>query len=97
LHTLLIKETNRLQALKTEIEKFGAKVYIDKDSINISKSQNLKDNVKIDTYEDHRMAMSFAPLSLVTNIQINNAEVVAKSYPDYWADLKKIGIKINKV
>ena len=48
MHTLLIKETNRLQALKTEIEKFGAKVYIDKDSINISKSQNLKDNVKIE-------------------------------------------------
>jgi 3-phosphoshikimate 1-carboxyvinyltransferase len=43
------------------------------------------------------MAMSFAPLSLVTNIQINNAEVVAKSYPNYWTDLKKIGIKINKV
>ena len=97
LHTLLIKETNRLQALKIEIEKLGAKVYIDKDSISISNSQNLKANVEIETYDDHRMAMSFAPLSLVTNIQINNAEVVAKSYPNYWTDLKKIGIKINKV
>ena len=51
----------------------------------------------IDTYEDHRMAMAFAPLALkFSQIEINNPEVVSKSYPQYWEDLKKVGFEISE-
>ena len=85
LHTLKIKETNRLEALKIELNKLGAKVYITDEKIRIIPFQ-IKENVKIDTYNDHRMAMAFAPLSLCVPIIINNANVVSKSYPDFWKD-----------
>ena len=49
----------------------------------------------ISTYDDHRMAMAFAPLALKTNLFIDGSEVVSKSYPDFWKDLKRIGIKIK--
>ena len=96
LKTLLIKETNRLLALKNEIKKLGTKVTITDDSLSILYPNEIIDNVSIDTYQDHRMAMSFAPLSLLTNISINNPDVVSKSYPNFWNDLEKIGVKINK-
>ena len=95
LKTLLIKETNRLLALKNEIKKLGTKVTITDDSLSFSIPNKIIDNVSIDTYQDHRMAMSFAPLSLLTNISINNPDVVSKSYPNFWNDLEKIGVKIN--
>lgn len=95
LHTLKIKETDRLVALKTEIEKLGGKVSITDDSLNLSASEQINENVAISTYNDHRMAMAFAPLALKTNISINDANVVTKSYPDFWNDLKSIGFDIN--
>ena len=96
LKTLLIKETNRLLALKNEIKKLGTEVTITEDSLSFFIPNKIIDNVSIDTYQDHRMAMSFAPLSVLTNISINDADVVSKSYPKFWNDLEKIGVKINK-
>jgi 3-phosphoshikimate 1-carboxyvinyltransferase len=91
LHTLKIKETDRLEALKTELSKLGAIVSVTNDSLTIEKSNNLNSNISIATYQDHRMAMAFAPLALKAPIIIENAEVVSKSYPTFWEDLKSIG------
>ena len=97
LHTLKIKETDRLLALKKEIEKFDVDlVKITEESIQLRNSSNLKSEVCIDTYNDHRMAMSFAPLSIITPIIINNPEVVTKSYSKFWNDLELLGFNISK-
>ena len=96
LHTLKIKETDRLLALKTEIEKLGGQVIISDASLQLKETHEIKDNILIETYNDHRMAMAFAPLALKTEIIIEDAEVVSKSYPDFWKDLAAIGIAINK-
>lgn len=96
LHTLKIKETDRLEALKTEIEKFGTSVTITENSLQIQKVMPLKSKVRIDTYNDHRMAMAFAPLALKKKFIVNNAEVVSKSYPEFWKDLESIGFQIKK-
>ena len=90
LHTLKIKETDRLEALNTELLKLGATISVTNKSLTIEPSINLKKDVAIDTYNDHRMAMAFAPLALKTSIIINDAGVVSKSYPDFWNDLKKL-------
>jgi len=97
LHTLKIKETDRLIALKNEIEKFNVdKVEITENSITLENNSNLKHEVVIDTYNDHRMAMSFAPLSLLVPIKISNPEVVTKSYVNFWNDLESLGFNILK-
>ena len=93
LHTLKIKETDRLEALKKELSKLGAIVSITNDSLTIEKSNNLHSKVSITTYQDHRMAMAFATLALKVPIQIEDAEVVSKSYPTFWKDLKTVGFK----
>jgi len=95
LHTLKIKETDRLEALKIELEKLGATVSITEDSLHLKSSSTIKSNVSIDTYQDHRMAMAFAPLALKTSLKINETEVVSKSFPSFWTDLKSLGIQIN--
>ncbi len=95
LHTLKIKETDRLSALKNEIEKFHVdRVSISEDSIKLVNNSQLKPNVIIETYDDHRMAMSFAPLSLITPIKIVKPDVVTKSYRNFWSDLKSLGFDI---
>ncbi|NND79574.1 MAG: 3-phosphoshikimate 1-carboxyvinyltransferase, partial [Maribacter sp.] len=91
LHTLKIKETDRLEAMRKELTKFGAKVNITDEALSLAPISNFKSKVTIDTYNDHRMAMAFAPLALKTSFAINDAEVVSKSYPDFWKDLKKLG------
>jgi 3-phosphoshikimate 1-carboxyvinyltransferase len=90
LHTLKIKETDRLVALKTELEKLGAVVDITDDSLYLHPAKEIKSNIKIATYKDHRMAMAFAPLCLKAPIIIEEAEVVSKSYPTFWDDFNKI-------
>ena len=95
LHTLKIKETNRLTALKTKIEKLGGKVKITDRSLELLNTGKINENILIDTYNDHRMAMAFAPLGLRVPININNPKVVSKSYPDFWDDLQKIGFNQN--
>jgi len=95
LHTLKIKETDRLEALKNEIEKFGAKVEITELSLHLYPNDQLSNHPTVATYNDHRMAMAFAPLALKTNLQIEDANVVSKSYPNFWEDLKIIGFQIE--
>jgi 3-phosphoshikimate 1-carboxyvinyltransferase len=97
LHTLKIKETDRLEALKTELSKLGASISVTNESLTLAPSNKLNPNQNIVTYNDHRMAMAFAPLALKTNINIENAEVVSKSYPDFWNDLIKLGFEISEV
>ena len=95
LHTLKIKETDRLEALKTEIEKLGGQVKITNESLHLSPSKNIIENVVVSTYNDHRMAMAFAPLALKTPIEIEDYKVVSKSYPTFWDDLKQLGFQTN--
>lgn len=96
LHTLKIKETDRLLALKMELEKFGAKVILTENSLQMEPADQLPNGINIETYDDHRMAMSFAPLALKIPLVIKHAEVVAKSYPNFWDDLKTLGFQIEK-
>lgn len=96
LHTLKIKETDRIVALQTELEKLGAKVTVTDESLHLQTSNTIIPSVAIDTYNDHRMAMAFAPLVLKTDIIINDAEVVSKSYPDFWNDFKQLGCKLSE-
>jgi 3-phosphoshikimate 1-carboxyvinyltransferase len=95
LHTLKIKETDRLEALKNELTKLGAKISITNDALTIERSDSqIIESVSIATYQDHRMAMAFAPLALKVPVIITNAEVVSKSFPTFWDDLKAIGFKM---
>ena len=96
LHTLKIKETDRLVALQNELQKFGAEVDITEESLTLYKASQLRENVVIATYNDHRMAMAFAPLGLKTNLEIEDYMVVSKSYPTFWDDLKNLGFKFSK-
>ena len=96
LSTLKFKESDRIIALKTELEKMGAKLVITNNSIELKKSKPIPFEGVIKTYNDHRMAMSFSPLALVYNsIKIANPEVVSKSYPRFWKDLKSVGFSVN--
>ena len=124
LHTLKIKETDRLEALKTELTKLGAIILVTNDSLFLTSpplegcpkdgvvspmETHIKDGVvspqnestinmvDIDTYQDHRMAMAFAPLALKTSLIINEAEVVSKSFPTFWEDLKSIGFQFTEI
>ena len=101
LHTLKIKETDRIAALKTELEKFGILVQAGEDTMKIKeRARNnavANSSPPIATYEDHRMAMCFAPLAfLYPSITIEHPEVVNKSYPDFWTDLEKVGFVIEE-
>ena len=95
LKTLKIKETDRLLALKTELEKLGAHVAITDQSIEVFRSKKIIENSTIETYQDHRMAMAFAPLVFKVPINILDPNVVTKSYATFWEDLVKIGIEVQ--
>jgi len=95
LHTLKIKETDRLLALKIELEKLGADIEITNNSIHLSSCSKINKNISIDTYNDHRMAMAFAPLAILVPLKINNPDVVSKSYKNFWSDLKAINFNIS--
>ena len=97
LHTLKIKETDRLEALRIELTKLGANISVTNDSLTLVATEKINSNVKIATYNDHRMAMAFAPLALKVPIVIENAEVVSKSYPDFWEDFREIGFDIKEL
>ena len=97
LHTLKIKETDRLEALHDELSKLGALISVTDKSLHLEKSSEIKKNIAIKTYSDHRMAMAFAPLALLVPIKILNAEVVTKSYQKFWEDMQQIGIVINEL
>ncbi|MDC1542449.1 3-phosphoshikimate 1-carboxyvinyltransferase [Flavobacteriaceae bacterium] len=95
LHTLKIKETDRLEALNTELSKLGATIKVTENSLHLSPGINFKENCSIPTYNDHRMAMAFAPLALKIPLQIEASDVVSKSYPDFWEDMKKLNFQLN--
>ena len=96
LDTLKIKETDRIEALKKEFIKLGVDGITTSDNkIYFKGNQKLNNNIKITTYQDHRMALSFAPLAVIVDISIESPNVVSKSFPDYWEDLKTLGFKIN--
>ncbi len=90
LATLKVKETDRLQALKNELFKIGCVASITDDEIWSEEFFEPTEDISIKTYNDHRMAMSFAPFCLVKELSIENPEVVEKSYPDFWEDFKTI-------
>jgi 3-phosphoshikimate 1-carboxyvinyltransferase len=98
LATLKIKETDRIEALKTEMHKLGFVLH------DVNNSELYWDGERcepqqdaaIDTYEDHRMALAFAPAVFrLDHLCINNPQVVSKSYPNYWEDLIKAGFALN--
>jgi 3-phosphoshikimate 1-carboxyvinyltransferase len=97
LHTLKIKETDRLEALHTELTKLGANISVTPNSLHLKRSVEMVPNVSIETYNDHRMAMAFAPLAIIIPIEILDADVVTKSYRNFWRDMEKIGFQLNKV
>ena len=97
LHTLKIKETDRLEALKAELTKLGARISVTDKSLYLEKSSEIITNIGVKTYNDHRMAMAFAPLALKVSIKILNAEVVTKSFQNFWENMQQIGIKIDKL
>lgn len=100
LQTLKVKETDRIIALQNECRKFGIELMVTKNSIRWENDENeiSTKRVSIATYNDHRMAMSFSALSLlVDEIEIEDANVVSKSYPLFWEHLKQIGITNAKL
>ena len=99
LGSLKIKETDRIEALKKELKKLGYLIHDRNDNeIYWDGERCTPDETPvIDTYEDHRMAMAFAPAAfLFPNMRINHPEVVSKSYPHFWEDLRKAGFTITE-
>lgn len=97
LHTLKVKETDRLVALQNELKKVGTQTKITEDSLEIISFSDMTETPQFKTYDDHRMAMSFAPLALQYPIKIEDENVVVKSYPNFWQDLEKVGFQIDSV
>lgn len=99
LETLKIKETDRVNALQAELSKIGVKLIEKNQTYKLDCSErNLNKAVSINTYDDHRMAMAFAPLALVLNeMEIEDHLVVEKSYPHFWKDLESVGYDIEIV
>jgi 3-phosphoshikimate 1-carboxyvinyltransferase len=98
LETLKIKETDRILALQTELAKIGVKLIETQADIYQLDCQELAlpTQISIATYEDHRMAMAFAPMAMVIEeVTIEEAMVVEKSYPHFWKDFKKLGFLID--
>ncbi len=103
LETLKIKETDRIQALQNELQKL--QVFLSKLPAKFSKRSQkdyymlegkaLLDEPQFPTYEDHRMAMAFAPLAMLGDIKIEEPKVVGKSYPAFWEDIQKLGFEVK--
>ena len=99
LSTLKIKETDRIEALKREMRKLGYVIHDVNDSELFWDGERCKPNIEagIDTYEDHRMALAFAPAALCfEGLRINNPQVVTKSYPKFWEDLSQAGFQLDE-
>lgn len=95
IESLRIKETDRIYALQQELAKFNADfVETEKDVFTLIPSVNMPNQVRINTYDDHRMAMAFMPLMTKTRVLIEDPEVVNKSYPSFWKHLELLSPKI---
>lgn len=99
LETLKIKETNRVLALQQELAKIGVSLIEDNEVYTLNcDNLSFPKKVQFDTYDDHRMAMAFAPLSLfIDEVEMEDYQVVEKSYPDFWKDLEKAGFIVQEV
>lgn len=95
LESLRIKETDRIAALQTELAKIGARLEEHRGEWNLIPSEKLPSKAEFHAYDDHRMAMAFAPLAALMNLSIDDEKVVVKSYPRFWDDLKSAGIQLN--
>lgn len=96
LQTLKVKETDRIAALQNELKKIQVALdYSDRYDLYQLKGTFQSPMATIATYDDHRMAMSFAPLALIGEVYIENPEVVEKSYPEFWDDLKRAGFQVD--
>lgn len=90
LETLKVKETDRLVALQNELLKIGVKTKITDNSIQSLEFSKPLEKISIATYNDHRMAMSFAPFCLIQDLEIQNPSVVEKSYPNFWENFNQV-------
>ena len=98
IHNLAFKESNRIEDTARELRKLGANIETTDDSMTIYPLSDLPDSVTFDTYEDHRMAMSLSLIaSRVQEVIINDANVVAKSFPDYWQYLSDLGYACSEL
>jgi len=97
LESLKIKETDRVQAMMNELAKLGATLEENADHWKLIPSGQLPASIEVETYEDHRMAMAFAPLSQLMDVTIQDPDVVNKSYPGFWEEVKKLGVAIEEV
>lgn len=100
LHTLRIKETDRINAMKVEGARFRESEITTTDDtleIHFPPESHFNNKVTIDTYNDHRMALAFAPLCMKTDLTINDADVVTKSYGEFWEDLKTVKVDITEI
>jgi len=95
LESLRIKETDRILALQNELSKIGAELQEHNNEWKLVPSQKLPDSVSINTYDDHRMAMAFAPLATLMNVTIEDSSVVNKSFPTFWEEMERAGFKIS--
>jgi 3-phosphoshikimate 1-carboxyvinyltransferase len=97
LETLKIKETDRIKALQNELAKIGVKLIEKGQVYKLDCSEkHIPQHIFVNTYEDHRMAMAFAPLALlIPQVEIEDAQVVEKSYPAFWTDLEKVGFEVK--
>ncbi len=93
LHTLKIKETDRLTALRRELEKLGGRVEITDSTLSLYSSEKINSGITVKTYNDHRMAMAFAPLAFRETLGIEDPNVVSKSFPSFWDVISKTGIR----
>lgn len=96
LESLKIKETDRVAAMQTELNKIGADLKESGKTWTLIPSSNLPEQVEIETYEDHRMAMAFAPLSVLMDVEIDDPMVVEKSYPSFWKVVESLGVEIEE-
>jgi 3-phosphoshikimate 1-carboxyvinyltransferase len=96
LESLRIKETDRIAALQNELRKIGADL-IEHDSTrwSLTPASKLPAAASFETYKDHRMAMAFAPLATLMDVQIENRDVVKKSYPNFWNDIESFGFPVS--
>ncbi len=97
LESLRIKETDRIAALQNELKKIGADLLEEDARWTLIPTPRLPAEASFNTYEDHRMAMAFAPLATLMNVVIENPDVVRKSYPKYWMDMEGLGFSIKNV
>ncbi len=102
LHTLRIKETDRITALQTELRRLGFVVRAEGDDVMCWNGERCEQQspAVIATYRDHRMALAFAPMSLCLNhtpLYVDDPGVVSKSYPAYWNHLRQIGLSVCEV